>query len=114
MSLRKRMAIALALAAVFGYFCALGTSAVEIPGFEATLPYLLTVFYSRLMMGFTIGFAGGVKLLKGEARNAALRGAVIGGIVSVGIAFYGGAAVLIPFGMVYGLLTDLIATKAAS
>ncbi len=110
----KRMLIALILAAIFGFFCAYGTSTVEIPGFVMTTEYLLTVFYARLMIGFLVGFTGGLVLLKGKMANAALRGGIMGVIASISISFFGGAAVLIPAGIVYGIITDVVATRLSS
>jgi len=110
----KRMTIALVVAAICGVFCAYGTSTVQIPGFQATMPYLLTIFYSRLLIGLVVGLAEDVKVLKGALWNSIARGAIIGAIMSVGISFYGGAQVFIPFGMIYGALADFLATKFGS
>jgi hypothetical protein len=107
----KRMGIALLLAAFFGFFCAYGTSTVEIPGFTMTIEYLATIFYARLMAGFVIGLAGGWKILGKEPHNSVVRGAVIGAVMSVTISFYGGAAVFIAAGIVYGIITDAAATR---
>ena len=107
----KRMGISLLLAGFFGAGCAYGTSTAQIPGFTATMPYLLTIFYGRLLMGFIIGLAGGVVLVKGALKNAALRGGTIGAVCSIGISFYGGAAVFITAGIVYGVITDCVATR---
>ena len=38
----------------------------------------------------------------------------MGAIVSVGISFFGGAEIFIAFGIVYGILTDFLATKFGS
>ncbi len=110
----KRMIISLVLAAFFGFFCAYGTSMVEIPGFEVTMGYLATVFYARLMIGFVIGLSGGLVLVKGAMRNAALRGAVMGAVMSVIIGLYGGMEVFVAAGIVYGIVTDVVATKLTS
>jgi hypothetical protein len=107
----KRLIIALIISAIFGIFCAYGTSTVEIKGFEITLPYLFTIFYSRLLIGFFVGFADNLKLIKGKYKNSALRGALFGLITSVVISFYGGAMIFIVSGITYGIITDLIATK---
>lgn len=108
---KKRMFASLLLAAFFGLGCAYGTSTVEIEGFTATLPYLATIFYGRLLMGFMIGLAGGVAILEGETLNAVLRGAAIGIISSIAISFYGGGSIFIMAGIVYGIITDVVATK---
>ena len=110
----KRMIISLIVAAAFGAFCAYGSSSVEIPDFEMTMPHLITIFYSRLLMGFSIGFAGHWILLKRRLVNAIIRGAIIGAIFSIGISFYGGAIPFISFGVVYGAISDLVATKFGS
>ena len=107
----KRLLIALVFSALFGAFCAYGTSTVEIPDFEVTTPYLLTVFYARLLMGFFVGLCGGLTLVKKKYLNAVLRGAIFGIITSVVISFYGGAAIFIGAGVVYGVITDLLATR---
>ncbi|WP_455276710.1 hypothetical protein [[Eubacterium] cellulosolvens] len=107
----KRMLISLVVSALCGVFCAYGTSTVEIPGFEVTMPYLLTIFYNRLLMGFVIGLAGSVRILKKESFNSIIRGIVIGAIISVGISFYGGGFAFIGAGILYGALTDFLATR---
>ncbi len=107
----KRICIALITASVFGVFCAYGTSTVDIPNFEITMAYLLTIFYARLLIGVFVGIADALTPLKGKYQNAALRGAVFGLITSVSISFYGGGQMFIPAGIIYGILTDLIATR---
>jgi len=108
------MIIALVVASIFGVFCAYGTSMVEIPGFEVTMPYLLTIFYSRVLIGFVVGLAEHQTILKNRLFNAALRGAIIGAILSVVISFYGGAIPFISAGIIYGIITDILATKLAT
>ncbi len=107
----KRMVVSLLLAAFFGIGCAYGTSTVEIPGFEVTMPYLLTIFYARLLIGLVIGLSENVKLVAGDMKNAALRGGIFGAIVTGVMAFYGGAEIFIISGIVYGVITDILATK---
>ena len=107
----KRLLIALVIASLFGIFCAYGTSSVEIEGFDITLPYLLTIFYARLLIGFFVGIGDNIELIKNRYQNAVLRGALFGIITSVVIAFYGGGEYFIIFGIMYGVITDLIATR---
>ena len=107
----KRLLIALVVSAVLGFFCAYGTSFVEIEGFEITLPYLLTIFYARLLIGFFVGIGDNVELIKKKYQNAALRGALFGLITSIVIAFYGGGEIFIIFGIIYGIITDVVATR---
>ena len=107
----KRLLIALALAAFFGFFCAYGTSTVEIPGFEMTMPYLMTIFYSRLLIGLVVGLGEEVKIMNKEPFNSLVRGGVLGAIMSVTISFYGGAVIFIIAGIIYGAITDYAATR---
>jgi len=107
----KRLLIALVIAAFFGIFCAYGTSSIEIDGFEITLPYLLTIFYARLLIGFFVGIGDNIEIIKNKYQNAVVRGAIFGIITSIAIAFYGGGEIFIIFGIVYGVITDLIATR---
>jgi len=107
----KRLVIAIAISALFGLFCAYGTSSIEIEGFEITLPYLLTIFYARLLIGFFVGIGDHIDILKNKYQNAILRGAIFGIIASVAIAFYGGGEIFIAAGIIYGIITDIIATR---
>jgi hypothetical protein len=107
----KRMFIALLVAAFFGVFCAYGTSTIDIEGFEVTLPYFLTVFYARLLIGFFVGFGENVKFVNGEMKNSVVRGAIFGVIATIVISFYGGGEIFMAFGIVYGIITDVLATK---
>lgn len=117
----KRMIIALVVAALFGIYCAYATNeylkTAEIPGLEVSIGYLLTIFYSRLLLGFVIGFVEDVKLIRQRLLNSIIRGTIIGAIVSLGISFYGfftGAYIFIIYGMIYGAIIDLAATKFGS
>jgi hypothetical protein len=112
----KRMLIAVALGILFGLFCAYGTLIVRIPGLEVTPLLLLAIVYNRALLGFVVGLADGVRLLKGELANAALRGAILGVVVSVALAIPGGwnSFPLLGFGLVYGLIADVLATKFGS
>jgi len=107
----KRLLIALVIASIFGIFCAYGTSTIEIEGFEVTLPYLLTIFYARLLIGFFVGIGDHIEILKNKYQNATIRGAIFGVVASIVIAFYGGGAIFIASGIIYGIIDDLIATK---
>lgn len=108
---KKRLIISLVISALFGIFCAYGTSTIEIEGFEVTLPYLLTIFYARLLIGFFVGIGEHIEFLKKRYQNAAIRGALFGVIASIVIAFYGGGEIFIGAGIIYGIITDLIATR---
>lgn len=108
----KRMGIALVIIALFGVLCVYVQTLVT-PADQITMPYLMTIFYNRLLLGFVIGLSGSLKLLNGELANAVLRGGIMGAIVSLGISFYGSTG-FIPAGIVFGIITDLVATKFGS
>ena len=109
----KRLLIALLVAALGGIFCAYGTTMADIPGLVVDTPLLATIFYGRFMIGLLVGLAGGVVLIAGTLKNAALRGAILGAIMSVGLGFYGGMELLVIFGALYGIIADVLATKFA-
>ena len=108
---RKRIIIATFIASVFGLFCAYGTSTVEIPGFEVTMPHLLTIFYARVLIGVFIGIADNITPLKSKYKDAVIRGTLFGIIASIVIAFYGGGEMFIAAGIIYGIITDVVATR---
>lgn len=107
------MLIALGISILFGLFCAYGTTMVQIPGVIVTMSLLGMIFYNRVLIGFMVGLAGHMSLLKSKLPNAALRGALIGAIVSIAIMIPGGsgAAILLVFGAAYGAIADVVATK---
>jgi hypothetical protein len=107
----KRFLIAFVLSVLFGLFCAYGTSTVNIEGFDITLEYLLMVFYARLLIGVLVGIGDNVNILKKKYQNAVARGALFGLIASIVISFYGGGEFFIVFGIIYGIITDIIATR---
>jgi len=109
----KRLIIALVIAALAGALCAYGTTMADIPGLIVDTPLLATIFYGRLMIGLLVGLAGGVAIINGELKNAALRGAILGAVMSVGLGFYGGMEIMIIAGAAYGLIADVLATKFA-
>ena len=112
---KKRMGLSLIIAAIFGIFCAWGTNNFLISSGTLTagfiLPFVITVFYARLLMGLVIGLADNIKILAGKYKNSALRGAILGAIVSIVIAFYGGGEIFVAAGIVYGIIIDLVATS---
>jgi hypothetical protein len=71
---------------------------------------LLSIVYNRALIGFVIGIADGIKL------HPVLRGAILGTIVSFAMTIPAfeqgaGALILVPFGVVYGIIADFVATK---
>lgn len=116
----KRMIIALVVSGLFGIYCSYATyeylKTADIPGL-VTMEYLLTIFYNRLILGFIIGFVEDITMIKKRLLNSIVRGVVLGAIISLGISFYGfftGSYTFILFGILYGAVTDLLATKFGS
>jgi hypothetical protein len=102
----RRIKISLALGVVAGAICLYGTL-TGVPG-VLTLPILATIFYDRVLLGFVVGIAYGLKI------HPLIRGAIIGAVVSLLIAIPSGiigGALLMGAGVVYGIVTDLVATK---
>ena len=108
----KRIAIAATIGLLCGLYCAYATSQMENPttGAPFSIFILLSIVYNRALIGFVIGIADGIKL------HPVLRGAILGAIVSFAMTIPAfeqgaGALILIPFGVVYGIITDFVATK---
>ena len=102
----RRIKISVALGVVVGAICLYGTI-TGIPG-VLTLPILATIFYDRVLLGFVVGIAYGLKI------HPVSRGAIIGAMVSLLIAIPSGitgGALLMGAGVVYGVIIDLVATK---
>jgi hypothetical protein len=102
----RRIKISVALGVAAGAICLYGTW-TSIPG-VLTLPILATIFYDRVLLGFVVGIAYGLKI------HPLIRGAIIGAVVSLLIAIPSGiigGALLMGAGVVYGIVTDLVATK---
>lgn len=109
----KRLGVSVLLGAVLGIFCIIGVgSRVGIAGNEL---YLFGMWYNRVLMGVLIGFAGSWKLIQGEEKNlknAAVRGFILGIIVTSAI-FFSTSLKDVPAwfaGVAYGVIIDVVAT----
>jgi MFS family permease len=107
----KRIAITTAIGILTGAWCAGSLLIAAPPGVTPEPWFMLMIFYGRTLQGFTIGFAETIPL------RPILRGAVLGAlfslllcIVPVNAHNYFGAAMLLVFGIIYGILADVIAT----
>jgi hypothetical protein len=108
----KRIAIATTIGLLCGLFCAYATSKMENPATGAPFGIfiLLATVYNRALIGFVIGIADGINL------HPVLRGAILGAVVSFAMTIPAfeqgtGALILVPFGVVYGIIADFLATK---
>ena len=99
----KRLVIATILGILCGLFCMYGTI-TKFPGEFGTL-MLIGIVYNRALIGIVIGIADNIDL------HPALRGAVIGVVVSMAMAIFDAAWVVVGFGLVYGVLIDVVTTK---
>ncbi len=88
----KRVLISAVLGLLFGGICAYG-SVGHIPSELPMAPILASIFYNRVLLGFVIGIANSIEI------SPALRGAVLGIVVS--------AAIAIPTGVIESKLAHI-------
>jgi len=110
----KRIAIATVIGLLCGLFCAYGTIwiAETKPALVVTTGLLAVVVYNRVLLGLFVGLGDNIPL------HPVIRGALIGVIISLAMALMNmidvgiseGAA-FIGFGIVYGIIADVVATK---
>lgn len=99
----KRLAIATILGILCGLFCMYGAMTM-FPGEFGTLA-LIGIVYNRALIGIVIGISDNIY------PPPALRGAVIGVVVSMAMAIFDAAWIVVGFGLVYGVLIDVVTTK---
>lgn len=105
----KRLVIATILGILCGLFCMYGTIA-KFPGEFGTF-MLIGIVYNRALIGIVIGIADNIDL------HPALRGAILGVVVSMAMAIFSGdsdssgALIVLAFGLVYGVLIDVVTSK---
>ena len=102
----KRLIIATILGIFCGLFCMYGTI-TKFPEFAADTLLLIGIVYNRTLIGIVIGIADDIDL------HPALRGAVIGVVVSMGMAIFNaeGMLALIGFGLIYGIFIDVVTSR---
>ncbi|ODS41901.1 MAG: hypothetical protein MSIBF_00620 [Candidatus Altiarchaeales archaeon IMC4] len=96
----KRVIIATLVGVLCGLFCAYGAIWKNI--IPPMLAPVLFIVYNRTLIGFFVGIADGVDL------EPVVRGALIGALVT---AAWVPDPKLIGFGMVYGMIADVVATR---
>ena len=108
----KRKAIATVIGLLTGLFCAYGTSTMEDPSFVVTTGLLALIVYNRILIGLFIGVGDNIPL------HPVIRGALIGALLSLAMAIMPmidigltDGLTLIGFGVVYGIIADVVATK---
>ncbi len=90
----KRLVIATILGILCGIFCMYGAM-TKFPGEFGTLA----------LIGIVIGTSDNIDL------HPALRGAVIGVVVSMAMAIFDAVWIVVGLGLVYGVLIDVVTTK---
>jgi len=102
----KRLVIATILGILCGLFCMYGTI-TKFPEFPADTLFLIGIVYNRALIGVVIGIADNIDL------HPAMRGAVIGVVISMAMVIFGaeGMLALLGFGLVYGVLIDVVTSK---
>lgn len=107
----KRLMICLILGALAGLYCAFATAAFN----KVSLDYLIYIWYNRLILGFVISIADKITIIKNKRGNSIVRGAVIGGLLSIIVVIIPGLATIsyLFVGILFGALIDLIATLLA-
>jgi len=110
---KRRIAIALLAGVITGGYCAGSVLLNPPPNVKPELWFVSMIFYSRVLQSFVIGIADGIRL------HWAIRGAILGLIFSLMLAIIPfskgnmfGAAMLLIFGVFYGIITDAAATRA--
>jgi len=109
---KKRIAITTAVGILTGAWCAGSLLFMAPPGITPEPWFMLMIFYARVLQGMVIGFADGISL------HPVLRGAGLGALFSLLLCIvpffarnYFGAAMLLLFGILYGILADGIASR---
>ncbi|MFA4878312.1 MAG: hypothetical protein WC586_12990 [Methanoregula sp.] len=110
---KKRIAITTAVGILTGAWCAASLLIAAPPGITPEPWFMLMIFYGRVLQGMVIGIADGIPV------RPVLRGAGIGALFSLLLCIvpffahnYFGAAMLLLFGIIYGILADGIASRA--
>ena len=112
----KRILIATAIGFLCGLFCAYGTIMVvdkgELDPQLATAGSLAFIVFNRILIGLVVGIGDRIKM------NCVARGAIIGAVISLMIGIFPllegdimSALTVIGFGVVYGIIADVVATK---
>jgi hypothetical protein len=108
----KRVLIATVIGALCGVYCAYGTATMDDPNFVATTGILVSIFYNRVLIGFVVGIGDGINI------HPVLRGGLIGAGVTMTMSIIPlidgqpmGGLILLVFGIVYGIIADVVATR---
>ncbi|MFB6088448.1 MAG: hypothetical protein ABEK36_01575 [Candidatus Aenigmatarchaeota archaeon] len=106
----RRIEISLISGALLGVICIFGVGLRM--GFDGNYPFLFSLWYNRLLMGFLIGTASELKLIKSN-KNFVARGVLIGLLVTSAHSFTTQFTDLPSFfaGIIYGIVIDFIATN---
>ena len=110
----KRILIATTIGLLCGLFCASGTLRIaeSRPELVITTGFLALIVYNRILIGLFVGLGDNIPL------HPVIRGVVIGALISMAMAIMPmidmgitDGLTLIAFGVVYGVIADVIATR---
>ena len=106
----KRMKVSLITGAALGVVCIIG--ALIRSGGTATIGFLFSLWFNRLLMGLVFG----VITEKAELGTLIVRGALLGMIVSFAFYSASGFGDVISFlaGIIYGIIIEVVAQKYAA
>ncbi|MDD5142352.1 hypothetical protein [Methanoregula sp.] len=111
---KKRIAITTAVGILTGAWCAGSLLFMAPPGITPEPWFMLMIFSARVLQGIVIGFSDGISL------HPIIRGAGLGALFSLLLCIvpffahnYFGAAMLLLFGIIYGILADWIGSRVA-
>ena len=110
---KKRVIISTIIGVLCGIFCSGSIAMNPNPGFPVTLGLLIgSLFYNRVLIGFVVGIADQINL------HPVPRGGLIGAIITLTISLVpiidgrpAGGLILLVFGVIYGIIADVIATR---
>jgi len=112
--MRKRILLSLAMGAALGLVCILGAT-IRHGGLAGRELFVAALFYNRILMGFLIGLAGDLRIVRGES-NWLVRGALLGTLVS--FAFFASTefvdVVSFLAGTVYGIIIELVLRRTGT
>jgi hypothetical protein len=106
----KRLTLSIITGAILGVFCIIGISLRL--GFVGNELFIFSAWVNRVIIGLVVGLAPYYRI-KESTRNVLLRGAFLGIIISGSFYLATGFKDTPGFiaGIVYGIITDYIATK---
>jgi hypothetical protein len=107
--MKKRIIYSTLFGAILGLFCIIGAS--QRLGFTGNEPFIIALWYNRIILGFVVGLSGKIMIVKGK-RNPIIRGVILGAVIGGEFFLASGMKDIDGFyaALVYGLLIDFVVT----